>query len=174
MQASRVRSMARIGLCAALMSVCAWICIPTAVPITLQSFAVLLGCVLLGGRDGLCAAIVYLMLGAVGLPVFSGMRGGVGVLFGPTGGFLFGFLAAALVLLLTERIWKKSFLKKLLCMCAAQLCCYAFGTLWFLLQSGCGFFAALSSCVLPCLLPDTVKLLFAAWLSQRLGGLVRV
>lgn len=173
MQRQRNRRMTRIGLCAALMSVCAWISIPAAVPFTLQSFAVLLAAALLPRWDGVYAVLVYIALGLVGLPVFSGMQGGVGVLAGPTGGFLFGFVAAAVLMHLTERLRGASLFRAMLCMLAAQILCYLFGTLWFLLQTGCGLPAAISACVLPYLLPDAAKILLAAWLSRRLQAAVR-
>ena len=81
---------------AALIAVCAWISIPAEVPFTLQTFAIFAVCGLLGGRRGTVSVLVYLLLGAVGLPVFSGFRGGLGALLGTTGGYILGFLALAL------------------------------------------------------------------------------
>ena len=91
---------------AALIAVCAWISIPADVPFTLQTFAIFAVCGLLGGKRGTVSVLVYLLLGAVGVPVFSGMRGGIGVLAGPTGGFLWGYLfgvAAAVLFLYAVR-----------------------------------------------------------------------
>ena len=83
-----VRSMCYVGVFAALMAVCAWISIPTPwdVSFTMQTFAIFAAFGLLGGKRGTIALAVYLVLGAVGLPVFSNFRGGVGVLLGTTGG----------------------------------------------------------------------------------------
>lgn len=170
MQRQRIRRMARIGLCAALMSVCAWISVPSAVPFTLQSFAVLLAAALLPRWDALCSVLVYLALGLVGLPIFSGMQGGVGVFLGPTGGFLLGFAAAAVCMRLTARFYGTNFFRTVLCMLLSQCVCYAFGSAWFSVQSGVGLSAAVSACVLPYLLPDAVKTLLAAWLAGRLRG----
>lgn len=100
---SRTRSIAFVGLTVAIMAVSAWITVPLGpVPFTLQMFAVTFAIVLLTPTQALAAISGYLLLGAVGLPVFSGMRGGIGVLAGPTGGFLWGYLfgVAAAVLLL--------------------------------------------------------------------------
>ncbi len=173
------RSMAYIGLCAALMAVCAWICIPATVPFTMQTFAVLLGCGLLGGKRGAAAVLVYLLLGAAGLPVFSGFRGGLGVLLGTTGGYLIGFLATALVMWALERAARRNALLLALSMGLGLLVCYAFGTAWFLVvyarNSGAiGLSAALSMCVAPYLLPDAAKLLLAVFLTGRLRRALRL
>ena len=89
------REIAYIGLGAALIAVCAWISIPLPqpmVPFTLQTFAVCLVCAVFGRKLGLWTVVVYILLGAVGVPVFSGFRGGVGVLLGTTGGYIIGFV----------------------------------------------------------------------------------
>ena len=88
--------MAYIALFAVLLTVCAWISVPLPVPFTLQTFAIFAALGILGGRRGTWAVAVYLLLGAVGLPVFSGFRGGLGALLGTTGGYILGFLALAL------------------------------------------------------------------------------
>ena len=96
----RAHSLGDMVLCslfAALMAVCAWLTIPGEVPFTLQTFGVFAALVLLGGKRGTIAIALYLVLGAVGLPVFSGFRGGFGVLFGTTGGYIFGFLLSGLL-----------------------------------------------------------------------------
>ena len=100
---SRTRSIAFVGLTIAVMAVSAWVTIPLGpVPFTLQMFAMAFAAVVLTPREAIAAIAGYLALGAVGVPVFSGMRGGIGVLAGPTGGFIWGFLfgiaAAALLL----------------------------------------------------------------------------
>ena len=86
----RTRAMVYIAAFAALMAACAWISIPAAVPFTMQTFGVFLALGLLGGRRGTIAVLVYLLLGAMGLPVFAGFMGGFGVLLGTTGGYLAG------------------------------------------------------------------------------------
>ncbi len=100
--ASRTRSIAFVGLSMALLAVSAWISIPVGpVPFTLQTFVVVFAFLVLTPRECVAALTGYLALGAIGLPLFSSMRGGIGVLAGPTGGFLWGFLlgaAAAIVL----------------------------------------------------------------------------
>ncbi len=90
---ARTRSVAFVGLTIAIMAVSAWVTVPLGpVPFTLQMFAVTFAIVVLRPKEAIAAIAGYLLLGAVGVPVFSGMRGGIGVLAGPTGGFLWGYL----------------------------------------------------------------------------------
>lgn len=104
---SRARSIAFVGLTIAIIAVSAWVTISIGpIPFTLQMFAVTFAIVVLSPKEAIAAIVGYLALGAVGVPVFSGMRGGIGVLAGPTGGFLWGYLfgvAAAVLLLYVVR-----------------------------------------------------------------------
>lgn len=167
-----VRNMVRCALAAALMCVCAWIAIPAGDTVfTMQTFAVFLTLYLLGGKWGTAAIAVYLLLGAAGLPVFTGFRGGLGVLLGATGGYLTGFLFCGLVYWLLEVLIGK---EKLLLwvMIPGIILCYLFGTLWYsygyLSGSQMSVWLVLLRCVVPYLLPDGVKLLLAWSLARRL------
>ncbi|WP_251213227.1 biotin transporter BioY [Adlercreutzia murintestinalis] len=102
---SRARSCALVGLSTALIAVCSWFTIPIGpVPFTLQMFAIpFIICVLRPG-EAIAAVAAYLALGAVGVPVFSGMRGGIGVLMGPTGGFLIGYLLGVILAVLVLHV----------------------------------------------------------------------
>lgn len=164
------RDMAYIALSVAVISVCAWISVPAAVPFTMQTFAVFLCAGVLGARRGAAAAALYILLGAVGLPVFSGFNGGFGALFGATGGYITGFLPAALI-----AGWKSQSrsrrLVDIIYMTTALIVCYAFGTLWYSLvyvggMSGIG--AALAMCVVPYIIPDALKIALAALMAPRL------
>lgn len=98
--ASRTRSIAFVGLAIALMTVSSWVSIPLGpVPFTLQTFVMVFALLVLSPRECMAAITGYLVLGAIGLPVFSSMRGGIGMLVGPTGGFLWGFLLGAAIAL---------------------------------------------------------------------------
>ena len=88
--------MAYIALFAVLMAVCSWISIPAVVPFTLQTFGVFVAVSVLGGKRGTLAVVLYLLMGIVGLPVFAGFSGGLGVLLGSTGGYIIGFVFTAL------------------------------------------------------------------------------
>ena len=174
---SRLRTvdMAYIALFAVLMAVCAWITIPMTVPFTLQIFAVFAALVTMGGRRGTYAVVVYLLLGAVGLPVGAGFQGGLGWLLGTTGGYIVGFLCIALIYwLMTAKLGEA--LPVVVTACVLGLVvCYAFGTAWFLVvyarNSGpIGLMTALGWCVFPYTIPDLVKLALAVFLSRRVKG----
>ena len=162
----RTRDLTYIALFSVLMAVCAWISIPvTAVSFTLQTFAIFAALMTLGGRRGTYAVAAYLMLGAVGLPVFSNFQGGAGVLLGATGGYILGFLA---YWGLTAR--RDTPAARLLACLTGLLVCYAFGTGWFLAvytggETSLG--AALALCVAPFVVPDLVKIGLAVTLAGR-------
>ena len=124
------RDLAYTALGAVLLAVCSWLAVPAPVPFTLQTFAVFCVLELLGGRRGTLAVLVWLLLGAAGLPVFSGFRGGLGALLGATGGYLLGFLLTGLVYWLFERFSRRGALR-VPALVLGLLLCYAFGTLWF-------------------------------------------
>lgn len=169
----RTLDLAYIALFAVLMAVCAWITIPFAVPFTLQTFAVFLALVSLGGQRGFYAVAVYLLLGAVGLPVFSGFQGGPGVLLGTSGGYLVGFLFSAIIYRLLTKHWGTSRHAVCFACIAALLVCYGFGTLWFWAiytrtSVSIGILSVLGWCVFPFVLPDLLKLALALWIAPRL------
>ena len=102
---SRAQSIAFVGLSIALMAVGAWITVPIGpVPFTLQVFVIAFVLFVLPGWLPFSAIAGYLLLGAIGVPVFSGMRGGIGVLMGPTGGFLLGYLVAGVACVAVARL----------------------------------------------------------------------
>ena len=90
-----IKSLARMAICTALIVVCSWLTVPFTVPFTMQTFAIFFTVCLLGPWQGMISILVYILLGAVGVPVFSGFRGGLDALLGPTGGYILGFLATA-------------------------------------------------------------------------------
>ena len=174
-----VRDMAYIALFAVMMAVCSWISIPYVVPFTLQTFAVFLAVGVLGGRRGTMAVLVYLLMGAVGLPVFTGFSGGIGHLLGSTGGYIVGFVFTALVMWGMERIPGSRTVVLAVSMVLGLLVCYAFGTAWFLLvyartTGPVGVWTAVGWCVAPYVVPDLVKLALALVLRRRLRGAIRL
>lgn len=170
----KTKRICMIGIFAALMAVCAWITIPGPVPFTLQTFAVFLAILSLGGRDGFISILVYILLGAVGLPVFSGFRGGVGVLLASTGGYLVGFLLAALLMMLFE---KKGLTARILSAAGAMVTYFAFGTAWYAVVYTAGgkafsLTAVLMACVVPFVLPDILKIALAFVIAKRIKPVV--
>lgn len=161
-----------IALFAVLLAVCGWISVPIPpIPFTLQTFGVFAAMLFLGGRRSLYAVAVYLLLGAVGLPVFSGFRGGIGILLEATGGYLLGFLLCPLAYGLATARSNRASARLSGCL-LGLLACYAFGMLWYLLLYGggvTGLLPVLSACVLPFLLPDLIKLGLAFLLHRRLN-----
>ena len=169
----KIRNMALCAMFAALLAVCAWVAIPVGDSvITMQTFALFLTLGILGGKRGTVAVCVYLLLGIVGVPVFSGFQGGFAVLLGPTGGYLFGFLATALIYWLVTALGRDKEISRLLGMVLGLLGCYLLGTLWFgfgyLSAGALSWGAILLKCVVPYLLPDTAKLIMAWLLARRL------
>ncbi len=171
----KAKNMALCGLFAALLAVCAWISVPAGSLIfTLQTFGIFLCLGVLGGRRGCIAILVYLLLGAAGLPVFSGFRGGFGAIFDTSGGYLMGFLACGLVYWLATSLFPR---KTLLPMVAGLCACYFLGSIWYyrlyVANGGSGtFIVILFQCVVPFLLPDAAKLLLAWHLSKKLKSFV--
>lgn len=170
----KVRNMARCALFTALFCLCAWIGIPFGdMTVTLQTFALFLTLGLLGGRLGSLVCLVYLLLGCAGLPVFSGFRGGIGVLMGPNGGYIWGFLAASVVYWAITGALKSRSAIRWAAMGAALGVCYGVGTLWFALVwlRGTGALSLgliLGKCVAPYVLPDLLKLGLAMTLTRKL------
>ena len=157
------RKLTRCALFAAMMALCAWIGLPLGHTVfTMQTFGVLLALGILGGKRGTISILCYLLLGAAGLPVFSGFRGGIGAILGPTGGYLWGFLATGLVFWLLEK-WSRP-----AAMIAGLIVCYACGTVWYMTYTGGALAAVLAQTVLPYLIPDAVKLVLALRLTKRL------
>lgn len=172
----KAKNMALSALFAALIALCAWITVPAAdIAFTMQTFGVLLVLGLLGGKWGGVSVLVYLLLGAAGLPVFAAFQGGLGVLLGGSGGYIWGFLACAGVYwLITALLGEKR--GRLPGMVLGLLACYVCGCLWYSLGylggGSIGIAAAFVKCVVPYLLPDAVKLLCAYLLAKRLKRFV--
>jgi biotin transport system substrate-specific component len=161
-----------IAIGAALITVCAWISIPLTVPFTLQTFAVFFILVLLGGRRGTLSVLVYILLGAVGIPVFAEFTGGLAILFGSTGGYILGFLLIGLIWCCFERLFPGVLRAQITALLLGLIACYAFGTVWFIVvfsraNGAVGLMTALSWCVLPFVLPDLVKLALAFVIARR-------
>lgn len=173
----RVVDLTYMAVGAALIAVCSWISIPSTVPFTLQTFAVFCVLSLLGGKRGTVSIVIYILLGAVGMPVFAGFTGGIGILLGTTGGYIIGFILMGLLFWLAEHFFGNALPVRIVSMLAGLLVCYAFGTGWFLWvyarQSGAiGIGTALSWCVLPFILPDLAKMALAVGIAGRVKKII--
>lgn len=138
------------------------------IPISFTNLAIYLSLYLLGWKRGSVSFLVYLLIGMVGMPVFSGYSGGFGKLFGPTGGYILGFLPMAVI-----AGWiidhSRSRLAHMGGMILGTAVCYALGTAWFCVQAGYTVGAALGLCVIPFVPVDLVKMVIA----MMLGSVVR-
>ena len=168
------KDMAYIAVFTALLAVCSWIAIPMpwGVAYTLQTLGVFLAVGVLGGKRGTLAVVVYLLLGAMGVPVFSGFQGGTAALLGTTGGYIAGFLFSALVMWMLEKLLGRSLPALALSMVLGLAVCYAFGTAWYMAvytrsNGAVALGTVLGWCVVPYIIPDLVKIGLAVGLSNR-------
>lgn len=179
------------ALFAALMAICSFITVPlgfTPVPVNLGTLGVFLCGGILGAKYGTVSEVVYVLLGAAGVPVFAGFKGGVGVLAGPTGGYIIGYLAAAFLIgLILDKYYSSKQNNnitditgsvKLYAILAGSLllglaACYALGTLWFIISTGTGLWASLVACVFPFIPGDIIKIAAGTFLVKKLRPLLR-
>ena len=145
------------------------------VPLSLATFAVYLAGAILGPRRGTLAVALYLIIGIIGVPVFSGFSGGFQKLAGVTGGYLVGYLPCAFLTGLgMEKAAdnRRLMLPGMMVLGTALL--YAVGTLWFMLQTGNGLLSALSLCVVPFLPGDAIKIAAAGLLASPVRRALRI
>ena len=172
-----VLTLVRCGICTAVITVCSWISIPSAIPFTLQTFAVCLVSSVFGPGTGIMSLVLYVLLGAFGFPVFSGFRAGAAVLFGVTGGYILGFFATAALSGYLPARFGRSIGVLMLSMALGITACYAFGTAWctlvYMRTAGpVSLGAALSWCVIPYIPADAAKIAAAALISKRIYPMV--
>ncbi len=165
-----LREMVFTAIFAAIICIAAPISVPLPgmVPVSLGTFAIYLAAAVLGGKRGTAAVAVYILLGMVGLPVFTGMRGGVSVLFGATGGYIIGYIPLALLTGIFSDMKSKKHWTMPVGMVAGTVVLYAFGTAWFMIMSGSTFAAAMAACVVPFLAFDAVKMVLATLIAVPL------
>lgn len=168
MNKSKIKAIAISALFTAIIAASAWISVPTpfGISFTLQTFGVCLAGFCLGAKAGTAATAAYIAIGAAGLPVFSSFTGGIGILLGVSGGFLWGFLASA-TLCGVAGITNKRALKYLL-MILAVLLCHAVGVIQFCVVSGVNFWAGFLSASLPFLVKDFVLVFLAEFTAKEL------
>lgn len=185
----RIYNMCASAIFAAIIAVFSQISIPLAggVPVTLQTFAVILAGVVLGAKWGAVSSLIYLFLGCIGIPVFAGFKGGVGALMGLTGGFamsfpVLAFISGAAAEWAGVKTVRNADIKvrnsnldetarlafTILGAAAGAVVNYAFGCAWFAFIAGTGLMAAISACVLPFIINDVIKLVLACAIGVRL------
>ena len=166
----KTREMCFAALMAALICIAAPLSVPIGpIPITLATFTVYLAGGLLGMKYGTLSVALYLLLGLVGLPVFSGWRSGLPVLAGATGGYLVGYLPCAWATGFGVTRWPNAKWAAPASMVVGTFFCYLIGTAWFMAVSGMNVAGALGVCVVPFLPGDAVKIVAASvvtWLVR--------
>lgn len=170
---NKTRDIVYMSVFTAMISICSWISIPASIPFTLQTMGVFMTVGLLGGKRGTLTVLTYILLGAIGIPVFAGLTGGVSVLLGTTGGYIIGFLLSSLLMWGIETIMGRNQIVLAFSMIAGLIVCYVFGTAWFMLiytqHSGViGLSTVLGLCVIPFIIPDLIKIGVALFLTNRL------
>ena len=170
---SRTYDVAYIGIFTALIAICSWISIPAAIPFSLQTFAVFLSVSVLGGKRGTLAVVAYVLMGAIGIPVFAEFTGGIGIILRSTGGYIIGFIFSALVMWLMESLFGRKIWVQGISMVLGLIACYAVGTAWFMFvymrdTGAVGLTTVLGWCVVPFVIPDALKIVLALMLSSAL------
>lgn len=172
-QKIRTKQMVLIALMTAVTCVLGPLSIPlpfSPVPISLTNFAIFLAIFILGMKNGTISFIIYLLLGAVGVPVFSSFRGGLQVLAGPTGGYLIGFIFLSLIMGFALDHFDRKLVPTIIGMIIGMAVCYAFGTVWLAKLLSLSFKEGLMMGVIPYLPGDAAKIIIAAIVGPKLYG----
>ncbi len=167
-----------VALSAAVLAVCSWIYIPMTVEITLQTFAVFTIAGIFGAKRATLAVLVYILLGAIGVPVLAGMQGGIDKIIGATGGYILGFIFIALFVGFASDRFERRTMPLLIAMLLGLVVCYAFGTVWYMFvyaqsTGPVGLGTVMGWCVIPFIIPDCVKIACALMVSKRVGKYVK-
>lgn len=172
-QKIRTKQMVLIALMTAVTCVLGPLSIPlpfSPVPISLTNFAIFLAIFVLGMKSGTISFIIYLLLGAIGVPIFSSFRGGLQVLAGPTGGYLIGFIFLALIMGFALDHFDRKLVPTIIGMIIGMAVCYAFGTVWLAKLLSLSFKEGLMMGVIPYLAGDAAKIIIAAIVGPKLYG----
>jgi len=174
---SKTLELTYMAIGAALIAICSWISIPATIPFTMQTFAVFCIIDFIGGKKGCISILVYILLGAIGIPVFSGFTGGIGVLFGTTGGYIIGFIFIALSYWAMTNYLGFGLSIRIISLIIGLVVCYIFGTAWFMIlythrNENIALSTALGWCVIPFIIPDLIKLALAITISSRIKKLL--
>ena len=163
------------SLFVALIAIGAFISIPIGpVPIVLQNMFVLLASIILGPLWGLASVAVYLVIGLAGLPVFAGGTSGIGKLFGPTGGYLLGYLPCVFITASISKGLGKKMSSDIIAMLIGSLIVYAAGVPWLKVVTSMTFQKALAVGMVPFLIGDALKIVAAAFIAKTLRPVVKL
>ncbi len=165
---SKIKNMTLIAMGAVIVSLTAWITVPFAVPFTMQTFGVAFVLFAFGGKRGTFSVAVYIALGLIGIPVFSGFNSGWGVILGATGGYIIGFAVWGCLYLALESFFSEKRIIGIAASLVGLAASYALGTAWYYLWLGeNSVWSVFALCVLPYIIPDVIKILLAYAVSVR-------
>ena len=170
-QNSRTRQITLIGLMTAITCILAPLSIPlpfSPVPISLTNLVIFISVFILGMKDATISFLIYLLLGAVGLPVFASFHAGLSVLAGPTGGYLIGFIFLALIQGFAMKYFDRKLIPTIIGMLIGMAVCYIFGTVWLAKLMSLSFKEGLFMGVIPYLPGDAVKIIIAVIVGPKL------
>lgn len=164
-----ITQIAVIGVMTAVICILAPFSLPIGpVPISFTNLAIYIALYVLGMKRGTISYLIYLLIGLVGVPVFSGFTGGPQKLFGPTGGYLIGFIPMAVIAGIVIDKYMKKWYFCLLAMIAGTWVCYLFGTAWLAFQANMTFKAALAAGVIPFIIEDLIKMVLALLIGPQI------
>lgn len=167
------QQMALVAIMTALTCILAPFSLPIGpVPISLTNLVIYFSLYLLGWKLGTLSYVIYLLIGLVGVPVFSGFTAGPAKLFGPTGGYLIGFIPMAIIAGIVIDKYTEKWLLCLLAMIIGTIVCYALGTTWLAYEAKMDMMAALWAGVIPFILGDLVKMALAILIAPKIRAQV--
>ncbi len=168
---NKTRDLVYMAICTALICICSWITIPGTIPFTLQTLAIFITLGLLGWKKGTISILIYIILGIIGLPVFSYFNSGIGAILGPTGGYIIGFIFAGLIYGILSYFIKNENVLNILGFISGLLICYLIGTIWFYYvysaNNSISFVSVIMMCVIPFIAPDILKILLAIFVVKN-------
>ena len=171
----KTENMTRIALMTAVLCILGPLSVPVGpVPISLATLGILLAVYILGTKEGTCACFLYLAIGAIGLPVFSGFQGGFAKIAGPTGGYMLGYLFLALIAGWFIHKYYDIIWLQFIGMCLGTAVLYAFGTAWLAHVAGMTFVEAMAAGVLPFIIGDVLKMICAIVLGRAINRRLKV
>ncbi len=170
----KIKKTATVGILAAIICVIAPFSFPVgAIPISLATFAIYIISCTVNKKLSVAAVFIYILIGAVGLPVFSSFTGGLQCITGYTGGYIIGYIPCAFIIgLLTDKFETGRVIYPL-SMIAGTAICYLFGTLWYMHRAECGFPEAVAVCVVPFLIGDIIKITAASCIGITLKNRIK-
>ena len=169
---NRIFDITVMSVCTASIIISAWLTIPFFIGITLQTLAIFLVCLIFKFKISFFSILSYILIGALGLPVFSGFNSGIAAIVGSTGGFILSFMLFPVIFMLFGNHYRKSHMLRIISMISCLLICYLSGTLWYCLIFCSGglnnIWGAMTVCVFPFIIPDIIKIFLADLIYSRL------